>query len=269
MNTPAKCSWKEGIGVIDDIGALKVSSNAYQFKIAMKVGGAAYKYNTPLVIDPKAFDTYRNMFVQFGLGVKTGVDLPLEGTGYKGGSNVAGHLLDFAIGQYDTYTPLQLSQYINTIANGGSRIELHFLKEIHAETMTEEIGHLESTFEPVTYNKVKLDDKYLNRVRQGFYEVTATGIGKGYMGNVPSPAGKTGTSQSFVDSDNDGKVDKETISNTFAGYFPADHPIMSIMVASPDVYYNGHNSTFRTSVNKRIAASVSNKFYELRQLQKN
>lgn len=262
-NTPIKCSWKAGLGVLDDIGALKVSSNSYQFKIAMKVGGATYRYNTSLAIDPKAFDTYRNTFAEFGLGVKTGIDLPLEGTGYKGGSSISGHLLDYAIGQYDTYTPLQLSQYINTIANGGNRVSLHFLKEVHAQTITDEIGNLESTFETVTYNKVKIDDKYLNRIRLGFYEVMATGIGRGYMGKVANPAGKTGTSQSFVDSDGDGKVDKETFSNTFAGYLPATNPVMSIVTISPDISNRYHNSTYNTTVNKRITSQISEKFFDI------
>ncbi len=261
-NTPAKCSWTQGLGVLDDIGALKVSSNSYQFKIAMRVGGATYKYNMPLVINNKAFDVYRNTFAEFGLGVKTGIDLPLEGTGYKGGNTVAGHLLDFAIGQYDTYTPLQLAQYINTIANGGNRIGLHFLKEVRAETMTDEIGNLESVFKPITYNKVNIEDKYMDRIRLGFREVVRTGIGRGFMGNVNEPAGKTGTSQSFIDTDGDGKVDKETISNTFAGYFPADNPIMSIVTISPDVSHST-NINYRTMVNKRITALISEKFFDI------
>jgi cell division protein FtsI/penicillin-binding protein 2 len=263
-NTPAKCSWTNGLGMLDDVGALKVSSNSYQFKIAMKVGKANYYYNAPLVIDPKAFDIYRTTFSQFGLGVKTGIDLPLEGTGYKGSNTVPGHLLDFAIGQYDTYTPLQLSQYINTIANGGKRIGLHFLKEVHAETSTNEIGPLELTYEPTTYNTVNIEQKYLERIRYSFGAVMGPGgLGKGYMGNVPSPAGKTGTSQSFVDSDGNGLIDKETISNTFAGYFPSTNPTMSIVSISPDVSHVYTNSTYRTTVNKRITSKISEKFFDI------
>ena len=39
-------------GYIDDIAALKYSSNVYQFYTAINVGGGTYKYNKPLVIDP-------------------------------------------------------------------------------------------------------------------------------------------------------------------------------------------------------------------------
>lgn len=262
-STPLKCSWTTGLGVLDDIGALRVSSNSYQFKIAMKVANASYYYDMPFEASPSAFETYRSTFKEYGLGVKTGIDLPLEGTGYKGGSNVAGHLLDYAIGQYDTYTPLQLSQYINTIANGGTRIGLHFLKDVHTSTTNSSLGALISSYKPTIYNKVSVDDIYIDRIRYGFREVVRVGLGKGYMGNVPEPAGKTGTSQSFIDTNNDGKIDTETITNTFAGYYPANNPKMSIVVISPDVMYKDAKTNYRTLVNKRISSKISEKFFDI------
>ena len=124
-DTPEKCSWRT-MGTIDDIYALQYSSNVYQYKIAIKVGGGTYRYNEGLSIDASAFDKYREMYASFGLGVKTGIDLPVESLGYMGESKLPGHLLDFSIGQYDTYTPIQLSQYINTLANGDTRLKVLF-----------------------------------------------------------------------------------------------------------------------------------------------
>jgi len=262
-NTPEKCSWRSGLGVLDDITALKLSSNSYQFKIAMKVGKGNYRYNAPLAIDIKAFDTYRDMFAKFGLGVKTEIDLPNETAGYKGSSTATGHLLDFSIGQYDTYTPLQLSQYINTIANGGKRIALHFLKEVRAETMTEELGKIEEVYEPKVINNLDIDSKYIERIQKGFREVVRTGLGYGYMGKVPNGAGKTGTSQSFIDSDNDGKIDKETLSNSFIGYYPVEDPIMSIAVVTPDVSHIYGRSSYKTNIIKAITSQISNKFFDI------
>ena len=115
-STPLKCSFTT-YGYINDLEALKYSSNTYQFQTAIKIGNGYYQYDQPLVIDESAFDIYRDMFASFGLGVKTGIDLPNETTGYKGKKRLSGLLLDFSIGQYDNYTPMQLSQYINTIAN--------------------------------------------------------------------------------------------------------------------------------------------------------
>ena len=131
--TPIKCSWKY-LGKLNDITALKYSSNTYQFYTAIKVGNGNYQYNKPLRVDPQAFTTYRNTFAEFGLGVKTGIDLPVESLGYKGSSTLAGHLFDFSIGQYDTYTPIQVSQYIGTIANNGARMQPFLLKEIYQPT---------------------------------------------------------------------------------------------------------------------------------------
>ena len=108
-DTPEKCSWRT-MGNINDIYALQYSSNVYQYKIAINVGGGTYEYNKGLSLNPDAFKKYRNMYAEFGLGRKTGIDLPVESLGYMGTSKLPGHLLDFAIGQYDTYTPIQLSQ---------------------------------------------------------------------------------------------------------------------------------------------------------------
>ena len=136
-NTPEKCSWRT-MGDIDDLYALRYSSNVYQYKIAIKVGEGKYQENGPLKIKEDAFKKYRDMYASFGLGVKTGIDLPIESLGYTGKSKLPGHLLDFSIGQYDTYTPIQLSQYINTLANGGTRLKPYLLKEVYSASTNKE-----------------------------------------------------------------------------------------------------------------------------------
>ena len=51
------------------------------------------------------------MFNEYGLGVKTEIDLPNESNGVVGKDKSSDLLLNYTIGQYDTYTVLQLSQY--------------------------------------------------------------------------------------------------------------------------------------------------------------
>lgn len=255
-NLPLKCSWKT-LGTINDIEALARSSNVYQYKIAMMVGGFTYKYGKELKIDEKAFDTYRNVFYQFGLGVSTGIDYPMEETGYKGTSTAGDLLINFSIGQYDTYTPIQLSQYISTIANGGSRIKPHFLKQVLDENK-EKIYEVS----PVVLNKVETSDKYMKRVQEGFKKVMSTGTGRfGYMGSAKKPAGKTGTSESFIDVDGDGVIDYETISNNFVGYAPYDNPVMSIVVSSPHVQ-DPNLGTYKSDVNLRVSKKASDIFFK-------
>lgn len=263
-DTPEKCSWSKRLGTLDDIRALAQSSNVYQFKIAIKVGGGSYQYDQPLKINTNAFDIYRNMYSSFGLGVKTGIDLPVESMGYKGTSTLTGHLLDFVIGQYDTYTPIQLSQYISTLANGGDRLEPHILKEVYVSNKEGTLTELKSKVERNVLNKVDTEEKFMNRVHEGFVAVmNPGGLGVGYMGSAPNPAGKTGTSESFYDSDGDGVIDKETVSKTFVGYAPADNPRMTVVVLSPNISHSYNNSNYSSNVNKRISSRITDKYFEL------
>ena len=260
--TPLKCSWTN-LGVINDISALKYSSNVYQFLTAINVGKGKYVYNQNLNIDASAFDIYRKTFNEYGLGVLTGIDLPVESLGYKGTSTLPGHLLDFSIGQYDTYTPIQLSQYINTIANGGNRMQPYLLKAVYNPTKD---GLTDILYEnkPVILNKVNITDEYMDRIKQGFREVMiSSGTGVSFMNYAYKGAGKTGTSESFIDTDGDGIVDTETMTNTYGAYAPYDNPKVSFVVVSPDIFYKEGNSTARTSVNQRISYRISQKYFEL------
>ena len=261
-NIPKKCSSHQ-VGRLNDIIALAESSNVYQFKIAMRVAGANYKYNEPLLINESAFDIYRNTFNEFGLGVKTEIDLPVESLGYIGTNRAPDLLLNYSIGQYDTYTPIQLSQYITTIASDGKRLKPQLLKEVYEPTKSDTLGSLAYKVEPITLNTVTTEDKYLDRVQEGFRAVMTIGLGKNVMGNSPEPAGKTGTSESFMDTDGDGKIDTETVSNAFVGYAPFDNPEMTITVTSPDVEDPNTNINFHSYVNRRIARFISNKYFEM------
>ena len=260
--TPEKCSWRT-MGNIDDLYALRYSSNVYQYKIAIKVGKGNYKYNGPLKIDTSAFGKYRSMYASFGLGVKTGIDLPVESLGYMGTSKLPGHLLDFSIGQYDTYTPIQLSQYINTIANGGTRLKPYLLKEVYSPSVNPEevLGELIYATEKEELGKVDIDKKYMDRVRLGFNQVVTSGLGYGFMGKYNNSSGKTGTSQSFLDTDGNGVVDTETISTSFVGYSPSNKPEMSIVVVSPDISIP--NAKYQSQVTKRISSRIVNKYFDL------
>lgn len=261
-NLPKKCSSHQ-LGRLNDIVALAESSNVYQFKIAMKIGGADYSYNKDITINKEAFTIYRNTFKQFGLGVKTEIDLPVESLGYSGKSTASDLLLNFSIGQYDSYTPIQLSQYITTIASNGNRLQPRLLKEIHESGEKEEIGNLLEEKKPNVLNTVDTKEEYLKRVQEGFVAVMEIGLGKRVMGDSPNPAGKTGTSESFIDTDGDGKIDTATTSNAFVGYAPSNNPKMTITVTSPDVEDPNTGYSYRTYMNRRITREISNKYFEM------
>ena len=263
--TPQKCSSVDNLGVINDITALAKSSNVYQFKIAIRVNGQEYRREMKMPFKQESFDIYRNMYHSFGLGVKTGIDLPVESNGYTSKDKAAGNLLDFVMGQYETYTPIQLSQYISTIANGGERLQIHLLKEVHSSSSTDEIGALEEKYERKVLNRIETEDKYLNRVKEGFIAVTnsAGGYGVGYMDSWMKPAGKTGTSQSFIDTDGNGVIDTETITSSFIGYAPYDNPKMSIVVTSPNSSHPNSNSNYASLVTYHLTQAITRKYGEM------
>ena len=261
-NTPQKCSWSTSLGALNDVTALEYSSNSYQFQLALKVAGVNYYYDMPIKIDDSALNTYRKIFNELGLGVKSGIDLPSETEGYKGKNSNAGLLLNYSIGQYDTYSVLQLSSYVNTVVNNGERLKLNLLKEVREATDSEELGKVKSSYEKQVLNTVDIDKVYFERVKEGFQSVMSGFLGRGYMGNSPKPAGKTGTSESFYDADLDGKVDTETYSKSFIGYAPYDDPVMSIVAISPHVSYKNGATTYTSNVNKRIVSRICNIFFE-------
>ena len=260
--TPLKCSYTE-YGNIDDVQALKYSSNTYQFQTAIKVGGGNYVYDGALVIDKSAFDTYRNTFAEYGLGVKTKIDLPNESLGYKGKSRLSGLLLDFSIGQYDTYTPIQISQYMSTIANDGVRIQPHLLKAVF-KSSDEPLSEVVTEFKTKELNRVKIDPKYMSRIKEGFKQVLEPGgTGFGYIDLGYRPAGKTGTAQSFIDTNGDGVIDTETTTATFSGYAPYDNPEVVFTLISPDISPDNVDFKFSTAINYRISKKVSQKYFEI------
>ena len=124
--TPFKQSFNT-YGTMNSIRALAVSSNVYMFKSVIKLAGGNYVYNQPLGITnemaQKTFKLMRNYYSMFGLGTKTGLDVPNEAQGFTGNTMNPGLLLDYSIGQYDNYTPIQLVQYAATIANGGKKVQ--------------------------------------------------------------------------------------------------------------------------------------------------
>ena len=249
-NMPAKCSYKR-LGRLNDVEALALSSNYYQFIIALGIMGYNYTYNMEAEASMEHFNLYRNTFAEFGLGAKTGIDLPNESSGLKGETVASDLLMNLAIGQYDLYTPVELLQYINTIASSGTRRTLSLM---HSVINGDEIL-LEHTNEVL--NQVELEDKYIKRIQEGFRSVMKSGTGYWYINTSIPAAGKTGTSESYIDNDLDGNLESFVLSNTFLMYAPYDNPKYSIVVISPNTSNLNSNSKYRSPVNRLIARSIN------------
>ena len=238
-----KSSWFNRNGQIEltDIQALERSSNVYMIKLAMRMGGQSeYVKGGRLNINLSLFDKLREYYAQFGLGVRTGIDLPNEGKGINGGTADAFSALDFAFGQFDLYTPLQLAQYISTIANNGIRVAPRLVKEIHETSKSGGIGDLETTLPIKVMNSLQVSQEVLNHVKEGLYLVThgenGTSIAP-FKDFSPVVVGKSGTTEAFYGGPVP-KYQQVAVDNaTFISYAPKDNPEIAVAVVAP--YYKG------------------------------
>lgn len=262
-----KKSLNPNIGLANDIKALKQSSNVYMFYIALRMGGETrypFPRNSATSIDTGAWQEFRNYFRQFGLGAATGVDFPYEEVGSEGDSpNNAGLLMDFAIGQYNGYTTIQLAQYVSTIANGGYRVRPHFVKEIREPIASQtELGPIYRSINTEYLNRIQMSEDEINRVQEGFRQVFQEQGGTAYSYFADkdyNPAGKTGTAENpiFVDG-----VMYETINRSIVGYAPADDPEVAFAVMVPNI---GINAKEDGNVSNRIAERILDTYFEMQE----
>ncbi len=167
----------------------------------------------------------------FGLGEYTGIELPDEAKGnmaspeYKnkkeGGQSewYGGDTIQASIGQsYSHFTPLQLANYISTIANGGTRYRPHIVKSVHRSEDGAEVKRTE----PVAENIISINEENLDAVKRGMYGVIDEGSASKIFKDYPIPVGgKTGTAQG-----------NSTESNTalFVAFAPYDKPEIAVCV---------------------------------------
>ena len=213
---------------INDKEALMHSSNVYMFKTALKLAGDPYYSGMGLPTDiSEAGQKLRKGLNQVGLGVKTGIDLPNETIGQiEPLTNNSGNYLDLSIGQYDTYSPIQLSQYVSTIANDGYRIQPHIGLAIHDATNSDDIGPVKQKIKGNVLNKVNNSEDEIKEVQKGFEmafnEKDGTGYSSFHKTKVPS-AGKTGTAEVFQDGES-------RVNSTYIGYAPINNPKLSFSI---------------------------------------
>ena len=252
-----KSSWfnRNGKMELTDLDALERSSNVYMIKLAMKMGGqTTYEKGGRLNINLSLFDKLREYYAQFGLGVRTGIDLPNEGKGYNGGTANAFSALDFAFGQFDLYTPLQLAQYMSTIANGGTRIAPRLVKEIHETSPSGGIGNLEDVVPTKIMNSIQVSKEILDHIKEGLYRVTHGENGTSattFRTYSPQVAGKTGTTEAFYSGPNPAYKNEAVENSSFISYAPYDNPEIVVAVVAP-YFKDGSPSDYAAKVAKQV-----------------
>ena len=266
--TSAKTSWFNKTGsaniALNAATALEVSSNSYMMQLAMKEGGMKYVSGGAIDLDPSIFTKLRYYFKMFGLGVKTGIDLPGESSSYEGPSKQSniGSALDLSYGNYDGYTTIQLAQYMSTIANGGYRMRPYIVKQVRGTNKDGSLGAIEYTTKPEVLGTIPATAAEWKIVKEGLYDVvhgSSTYItGKKLASDTPSISGKTGTAETFY-------KNNSTVTLSFAGYAPSDNPQVVVALAIPGASNSdgGANLTMASQIFKAFWKDVkSSKDYQ-------
>ena len=238
---------------ITAVQALEYSSNTYMVQTALGIMGLTYQPNMIAGIGnlESAMGKLRSTFGEYGLGSATGIDLPDESTGFIPKDYDLANYITNSFGQFDNYTPMQLAQYVATIANNGVRVAPRIVEGIYGNNDKGGLGDLIQQLKPTEMNKVNISDSDMSILQQGFYQVAhgTSGLTTGRAfsnGALVSISGKTGTAESYV-------ADGQQATNTNAvAYAPSDNPQIAVAVVFP------HNTNLTNGVGPSIARDIIN-----------
>ena len=238
---------------ITAVEALEYSSNAYMVQTALGIMGQTYQPNMFVLTNnlESAMGKLRSTFAEYGLGASTGIDLPDESTGFIPKEYNFANYITNAFGQFDNYTPMQLAQYVGTIANNGVRIAPHIVEGIYGNNDKGGLGELIQAIDTKEINKVNISESDMAILHQGFYQVShgtsPLTTGRAFSdGATVSISGKTGTGESYV-------AGGQEANNTNAvAYAPTENPQIAVAVVFP------HNTNLTKNVGPAIARDIIN-----------
>lgn len=222
-------------GGVDVAKSLEVSCNYFYYDVSYRMG----------------IDILNKYMTDFGLNDKTGVEIyelydhssiqkypsKISSPEYKRYITkirnedaresdlkwTAGNTIRTAIGQdFNNYTSATMTKYIATLANGGDRYPIHFLKQI-----SDSNGNTEKIYEPKIEAKVEISEKNLKAVHKGMYQVTKGDRGtlRAHFKDFPiKVAAKSGTAQESITKNNH---------NVFTCFVPYEDPQIAMTVIIP------------------------------------
>ena len=238
---------------ITAVEALEYSSNAYMIQTALGMMGQTYQPDMTVKTDrlEPAMEKLRATFSEYGLGAATGIDLPDESTGFTPKEFDLGNYINNSFGQFDNYTPMQLAQYVATIANNGVRLAPHIVEGVYGNNDQGGLGSLVQETATKELNKVNISESDMAILHQGFYQVShgtsPLTTGRAFSdGATVSISGKTGTAESYV-------AGGQKANNTNAvAYAPTENPQIAVAVVFP------HNTNLTKNVGPAIARDIIN-----------
>lgn len=235
--------WKAGgHGSVNIAKALIHSCDVFFYKFGHRMG----------------VETIASYAREFGLGQKTGIDLPSERAGIvpshawkqqvKGEPWYPGETLSVSIGQgYVTVTPIQMARLIATVANNGVAFQPRLVKVMKDR----KTGQLQE-WPAIPDGQVGVQLANLAHIQQALAEVVTQGTARRAKSSLVSIAGKTGTSQvvnrQLVE-------EKKEIPKAFrdhawfVSYAPVDHPRIAVAVL---LEHMGHGGEAAAPVARKI-----------------
>ncbi|GHV18711.1 penicillin-binding protein 2 [Clostridia bacterium] len=198
-------------GLVNVSGALKVSCNYFFYEVGRRLG----------------IDKLVQYGKNFGIGQLTGVEISGETAGilaspeYRkkiGKEWYVGDTLQAAIGQSDNLvTPLQLANYVATIANGGTLYNAHLVKGIKSYTTPEN----NITFQPEVRQTTPIKAENYSAIMQGMKDASEGGTAANVFSNYPISVGsKTGTAS----------VSKGAANAVFVAVAPLEKPEIAVAI---------------------------------------
>lgn len=200
-------------GVVNVESALQKSCNCFFYEVGRQLGS----------------DKLAEYAALFGFGSKTGIELAGEISGSvasktrreaSGGIWNAGENLMAAIGQSDNVvTPLQLTQMVAAVANGGVSLQPYLIRTV----TNRDTGETKDT-QPTQKATLKISEKTLQIVRNGMNKVVNEQGGTVYSYfrdfDIVTVAAKSGTAE----------YAKGHPTVLISGYAPADNPKIAFTV---------------------------------------
>lgn len=221
----------EALGWLNFRSALAHSDNVYFYEMGNRLG-----------ID--RLEKYARMF---GLGAKTGIDLPYEASGlvanrrykeknFDDGEWYLSETFDAAIGQgFNLVTPLQAAMVMGEIAADGKRYKPHVVNRIIAPD-----GSVVKGFQPELLSQLDVPEEDIKLVQDGLHDVTKYGTAaSSFRGFTVDIAGKTGTAENSQGRDH----------GWFVAYGPFDNPNVVVAVI---VENGGYGSQSAVPIGRKI-----------------